>query len=85
VPAVVGRAYEHTLVIHCGVRFTVFDGRDWVADPPIDDGSGNPPPGWTGAGTMVLLRPDRARFTSVDGDVAEFRPRAPGEPPFFCA
>jgi hypothetical protein len=82
--AVLGRAYGFQLFVHCGVLGTRFDGRNWDADPPLTDGSGNPPPGWdenTEEGTMTLVAADRAVFRSASGDkIAAFVPRRPGAP-----
>lgn len=78
----VGRAVRHFLMTHCGVRAAHFDGRDWVGDPPLDDGQGNPPASWAGGrGTMVLEAEDRAVFRNLAGQEAAFRPRTPADPP----
>ena len=74
-------AYPYTLHTHCGVRDAYFDGRWWVASPVLDDGHGNPPPGWgtpSDTGAMVLVAHDLARFTSARGHGAEFRPAPQG-------
>ena len=77
-PATLGKEYAHELYTHCGVRAAAFDrGRWWRANPPLDDGHGNPPIGWgnpTTGGTMVLMREDLAVFTSRSGQVVEFVP-----------
>ena len=77
-PATLGEDYAYNLNTHCGVREAVFDrGRRWLANPPLDDGHGNPPTGWgnpTTRGTMVLMREDLAVFTSWSGQVVEFVP-----------
>lgn len=79
-----GVEYWHVLYTHCGIRGTRFDGRDWVADPPAHDGSGNPPPHW-GNPTQpghIVLQGASATFTSRDGTLrAIFRERAPSDPP----
>lgn len=83
--AEVGREYWHSLYTHCGINWLDFDGREWVADPELSDGRGNPPPEWgnpTQPGTIVLEDEDTAVFTSRDGELsAEFRPRTPQDPP----
>ena len=77
-PATLGKEYAYELHTHCGVRSAVFDqGRWWRANPPLDDGHGNPPTGWgnpTTGGTMVLMREDLAVFTTRSGQVVEFVP-----------
>jgi hypothetical protein len=40
--ATIGERYWHVLYTHCGITGTQFAGRDWVAEPVLDD----PPPGW---------------------------------------
>jgi hypothetical protein len=75
--ALPGVAYPYELRTHCGIADTFFDGRFWVADPPLDDGSHNPPRGWdnpTQEGTISLLAADRAQFRSDRDLVARFRP-----------
>ena len=76
--------YWHVLYTHCGIRGTRFDGRDWVAEPPADDGSGNPPARW-GNPTQpghIVLRGGAATFTSRDGTLtATFRERTAGDEP----
>lgn len=86
--AEVRRGYWHEMSTHCGIIWTEFDGRQWLADPPLiaDDGIG-PPPGWdnpTESGTIRLEAEDSAVFTSRDGDrSARFRPRVESDPPLM--
>ena len=81
-PAILGKEYPYQLYTHCGVRAAAFDeGRWWRANPPLDDGRGNPPAGWGNPftrGVMVLQREDLAVFTSQSGQVVEFVPWPPG-------
>ena len=73
----IGTSYPYTLYVHCGVRDAHFDGRVWMANPMLNDGSGNPPPGWTSddsRGTIELIRDDLAVFKSVSGRTIEFIP-----------
>ena len=75
--AEIGGSYALGLYVHCGVRDAYFDGRRWMADPMISDGSGNPPLGWTpddSAGVIELVSENLARFTSKTGRVIEFVP-----------
>ena len=75
--AEIGDVYPLTLYVHCGVRDAHFDGRVWMADPMLSDGSGNPPPGWTSddsQGTIELVRDDLAVFKSVSGRTINFIP-----------
>jgi hypothetical protein len=75
----------HVLYTHCGIAGTKFAGRDWVAEPVLDDGNRNPPAGWGNPfqpGVMALTSPDRADFASRDGALdAIFRPRTLADPP----
>lgn len=71
-----GQPYALGLYTHCGIGWAYFDGRWWVADPPQNDRSGNPPRGWKNpvdVGAMTLVTEDQARFVSEAGLVAEFR------------
>lgn len=75
--AEIGEGYPYTLYVHCGIRDARFDGRRWMADPMLSDGSGNPPTDWTpddSVGVMELVSEDLARFTGKTGMVIEFRP-----------
>ena len=80
----VGKEYPFALPVHCGVLGAHFGGREWNANPPLSDGSGNPPQGWdenTEHGTMTLLAADRAVFRSSSGDrTANFALRPSGSP-----
>ena len=63
------------LYTHCGIRFADFDGRRFYADPPLDDGSGNPPRGWGNPyddGTMLRIDKNTALFTDPVGNRAVF-------------
>jgi hypothetical protein len=69
--------YVFDLYTHCGILWAKFDGRNWVADPPLTDGSGNPPAGWgnpSDHGTMELVSSDWALYRSDSGMTARFRP-----------
>jgi hypothetical protein len=83
--AAIGERYWHMLFTHCGIVGTRFAGRDWVAEPVLDDGSGSPPTGWGGPwqpGVMTLTSQDHAEFESRDGKLqAAFRPRTPADLP----
>jgi hypothetical protein len=83
-----GVAYPYVLYTHCGILSASFDGRLWLADPPLTDGSGNPQPGWGNPaeeGTMTLVSADRAEFRSEGGNVARFVPaRGAPDPAAGC-
>jgi hypothetical protein len=71
----IGQAVPFRLLTHCGVRYADFDGRRFYADPPLDDGNGNPPVGWANPydeGTMKLIDDYMAVFTDQAGNRAAF-------------
>ena len=73
----IGRAYPYELYVHCGIRDARFDGRLWMADPMLSDGSGNPPVDWTpddSVGIMELVNDDLAVFTAKSGRTIQFKP-----------
>lgn len=74
----VERDYWHDLSTHCGITHTTFDGRDWVADPPLVRDQIRRPPGWeepSEVGEMRLQNERSAVFNSRDGErSARFRP-----------
>ena len=78
--AEIGTAYPYALYVHCGIRDARFDGRLWMADPMLSDGSGNPPVDWVpddSVGVMELVRDDLAVLTAKSGRVVEFKPWPP--------
>ncbi len=81
----VGEAIPFGLNTHCGIREAFFADKYSMADPILDDGNGNPPPGWdnpTQVGTMTLLADGRAAFRDAAGHEVFFRPR-PGAESFL--
>ena len=73
----IGIGYPYTLYVHCGVRDARFDGRLWMADPMLSDGSGNPPLDWAPAdsgGIMELVNDNLAVFTAESGRTIQFKP-----------
>ena len=73
----IGTGYPYTLYVHCGVRDAQFDGRIWMADPMLSDGSGNPPLDWAPAdsvGIMELVNDNLAVFTAESGRTIQFKP-----------
>lgn len=86
--AEVGHPQAHSLYTHCGIFRTEFEGRTWYAQPPLHDGSGNPPEGWGNPyqdGTFRVLSPTRAVFSSTNGLTAFFSTTAgPDTGPESC-
>ena len=75
--AEIGTEYPYELLTNCAL----FDGRFWIANPPLHDGNSNLLPEWenhTTNGVMVLVREDLAVFTAKSGQMAEFVPLPPG-------
>lgn len=82
----VGQVYEYSVNAHCGVHSAPIDGTNWRADPPIDDGMGNPPKGWErigGIGRLRIVGRDRAVFENRGLSVTFVRDDLPDGPP--CA
>ncbi len=83
-PAVASVVADYSLYTHCGVREARVGDQFFVADPVLDDGSGNPLPGWgrgSTVGTMTVYDDGTARFVTAGGLEATFRVR-PGATAF---
>jgi hypothetical protein len=86
-PVTIGVRYLYVLRTHCGILGAYFAGRLWRANPPLSDGSGNPPRGWENPealGTMRLVRADRAEFRQNAKLVARFTPAPRGWKTVTC-
>lgn len=85
IKAEIGVWYRHSMYVHCGVYESSFGGRQWYATPPLTDGMGNPPSGFSGVGEFRLTSATEAEFRSESGAVARFSSLAPGGPrPTAC-
>jgi len=76
-PVTIGVRYLYVLRTHCGILDAYFAGRLWRANPPLSDGSGNPPPGWENPeslGTMRIVRTNLAELRQDKQLVARFTP-----------
>lgn len=85
VPIAFGKPYAFGLNTHCGVRQALFDGRRWIADPPL--GGPNEPTGWRDPltwGAIVLVNDDLVVFTSRYGHIVKFIPWPAGEEWRMC-
>ena len=72
---ITGRFVSYSLYTHCGVTYAYFDGKRFYADPPLNDGNGNPPVGWGNPlddGFMILRDSDTAVFIDLSGHRADF-------------
>lgn len=84
--AEVGETYDYVLSTHCGIKWTRIDGVWWETNP-LNDGSGNPPPGWDNpwdAGEMKILDDDTAIYRGGPGAEVRFRRTRIVEAPFTC-
>jgi hypothetical protein len=80
----VGSSAPYRLYTHCGVLTASINGQTYYADPPVTDGSGNPPPGWGNPyddGDMSLRSATAADFHDSAGHTAHFTSPAPGPTP----
>lgn len=84
--AVEGSWYPHGLYVHCGLRYTGFDGRGWVTIRDYSKETGIDASGrYTIVTGFMRLQGDKLRFDSPGRDPIEFRPAAAGEKPPLCA
>ncbi|MDT4946630.1 MAG: hypothetical protein QOH14_3363 [Pseudonocardiales bacterium] len=68
----------YSLYTHCGIREARIGDTYFVADRPLDDGQGNPPPGWGNpyqAGTVTTPSPSVAVFRDSAGHIVRFHAR----------
>jgi hypothetical protein len=75
----------YSLYTHCGIREARIGGTYFVADQPLDDGQGNPPPGWGNpyqSGTVSTPSPLVAVFRDSVGHIVRFHAR-PGATSFL--
>ncbi len=69
---------DFELSTYCGVREARVGDSYYEATPVLDDGQGNPPPGWSRGstvGTMTVYADGTAHFSAPGGLEAEFRVR----------
>lgn len=65
----------YDLLTHCGVTEAQIDNNYYVASPVLDDGNGNPPPGWGNpydSGTITINADGTADFSDSAGHRAHF-------------
>ena len=82
--ATVGVARPYQLYTHCGIDEARIGNRYFEVVHPLNDGQGNPPPGWGNPyqqGTMTLLSSAAAVFRDHAGHQVQFRLR-PGATAF---
>ena len=77
------KAVPYNLYTHCGIGYARVGNRYYEATPPLSDGSGNPPPGWSNPyqpGTLTVISPTQAVFTDTAGHRVVFTlvPSGPG-------
>lgn len=62
----VGREYTYVLTTHCGIEWARIDGA-WWQTAPLNDGNGNPPPGWDDQMERGTLRIESFGMAAFDG------------------
>lgn len=73
-----GRSISYRLLTHCGIDEARVGSTYYVADHPLGDGQGNPPPGWDNpfqVGVMTLPMPGVAVFRDSSGHRVRFHAR----------
>ena len=73
------RRIHYALYTHCGIDEARIGSAYYLADHPLSDGQGNPPPGWGNPyqhGTMSTPTPGVAVFRDRLGHVVRFHARA---------
>jgi hypothetical protein len=86
----VGSSAPYRLYTHCGVLSASINGQTYYAEPPLTDGSGNPPSGWANPyddGDMTLRTATTADFRDPAGNTAHFTstPRGPTPSILTCS
>jgi hypothetical protein len=79
-----GHTVGYRLLTHCGVHSAKVNGSTFFAQPPLDDGNGNPPAGWGNPyddGSLTLVDEHTAVFRDPAGHTARFTDRPPGPAP----
>jgi hypothetical protein len=79
-----GQTIAYRLYTHCGVRSVEVNGRTFFAQPPLDDGNGNPPHDWGNPyddGSLTLVDQHTAVFQDSTGNTARFSDRPAGPTP----
>ena len=85
--ATVGATYAYELSTHCGIEWADIDGALWRT-APLDDGHGNPPPGWDNprqAGWLTITAVDTAEFAGSNRQRLTFRRTDGSVQPPGCA
>lgn len=60
----IGVSYDFEVSTHCGIEWARIDGA-WWRTARLDDGEGNPPPGWDDPvqrGSLQIVTAERAEF-----------------------
>ena len=85
-----GQSVPYSLYTHCGILSLTANGHVYYTQPPLGDGSGNPPAGWGNpydAGTITVLGAHRLEFHDSAGHKASFTdvPAGPTPTLFPCS
>jgi hypothetical protein len=82
----VGQSVPYSLYTHCGVLSLNANGHIYYAQPPLGDGSGNPPGGWANpydAGTLTMVDAHNMAFHDPAGNKATFTDTPAGATPII--
>jgi hypothetical protein len=80
----IGLRYSHTAFVHCGLQWVTIDDAYWVPDePPVGGGLGadvemTEAPSNYDHGSLVLIDPDTAVYTSSGGTEVSLHPYLEG-------
>ncbi len=80
----VGDSAAYRLYTHCGILSASINGETYYADPPLSDGSGNPPAGWGNPyddGDITLQTATTAEFHDQAGHTAHLTSTPQGTTP----
>jgi hypothetical protein len=80
----VGESSAYRLYTHCGILSITANGHTYYAQPPLSDGSGNPPPGWGNPfdeGTVKMISEHVIEFHDPAGHKASFTDTPAGATP----
>ena len=79
---------QFDLYTHCGINGALIGGQWWRADPPLDDGNGNPPDGWGNPyqhGTLAAVDETTLLFTADSGLSVTLRRTDDTDYPVICS
>jgi hypothetical protein len=78
---------QFELYTHCGINGAMIDGVWWRSTTALNDGNGNPPPGWGNpyqSGVLHFLDGSAAVFRASDPNLSVKLQRTHGTDPLLC-